>query len=477
MEKVVASKYKLIRKIGAGSFGQIYIGEDISTHKQVAVKLESTKNQSPQLPYESKLYNVFSGCCSVPKLYFYGSEGHYNVMAIDLLGKSLEDHLVEKRHRLSLKTVLMLTDQMISCVEFVHSKNYIHRDIKPDNFVMGTGKNSNKVYIIDFGLSKRYRDQFTHQHIPWIEGKSLTGTARYASVNALRGIEQSRRDDMEALGYVWLYLLRGSLPWMGLKGKDQKHKYDRICEVKARTKVEDLCKGFPDEFVQYFKEIKKLHFTDTPNYALYRQMFRSLFVRLGYVYDGVFDWTDPQQAQQQQQQRRSQQMTNISEHRNLPIVNIGMANQKPQQQNQQKDQMPANHFFQYQPIQQPHKTFEVSPAKEHVAAPNQLANNNPDTARRYFKRENEVEGNVRNDQNQIKKTEPRKLFAQEPTAHQILRADPIRKKENIINAPINDHQLSPRPNKNLYGPPRLIKHSQLPRWMADVGYTVTRLKI
>jgi casein kinase 1 len=207
------------------------------------------------------------------------------------LGKSLEDHLNEGRNKFTLKTVLMLCDQMISCVEFMHNKNYIHRDIKPDNFVMGRGSTANKVFMIDFGLSKRYRDQFSHQHIPWIDGKSLTGTARYASVNALKGNEQSRRDDMEALGYVWIYLLKGSLPWMGLKGNDQKHKYAKICEVKAKTKIEDLCKGFPNEFVQYFKEIKKLHFTDTPNYSYYRQMFRDLFIRLGYVYDEVYDWT------------------------------------------------------------------------------------------------------------------------------------------------------------------------------------------
>jgi casein kinase 1 len=190
----------------------------------------------------------------------------------------------------------MLADQMISCVEYIHRKNFIHRDIKPDNFVMGIGATSNQVFIIDFGLAKRYRNQDTHVHIPYTEGKSLTGTARYASVGALRGFEQSRRDDMEALGYVWLYLLRGGLPWMGLTGVNQKQKHDRICDVKDQTSFEVLCRGCPSEFVQYFKKIRSLKFADRPNYAKYREMFRNLFLEHGYTYDYQYDWVAPPQS-------------------------------------------------------------------------------------------------------------------------------------------------------------------------------------
>merc|ERR1712032_678612 len=131
-----------------------------------------------------------------------------------------------------------LADQMIKRVEYMHSKNILHRDIKPDNFLIGLGRKANQVHIIDFGLAKKYRDSRTQQHIPYRENKSLTGTARYASVNTHLGIEQSRRDDLEAIGYVLLYFFRGSLPWQGIKANSKKEKYEKIMEKKITTEVE-----------------------------------------------------------------------------------------------------------------------------------------------------------------------------------------------------------------------------------------------
>jgi serine/threonine protein kinase len=293
MDRIVGGSFRLGRRIGAGSFGEIYSAENIQTHRRVAVKLESVRSRVPQLRYEARLYQIFQGGTGIPRLVWHGAEELHNVMVIELLGKSLEDLFVKCHRRFTLKTVLMLADQMISCVEYIHSKNFIHRDIKPDNFVMGVGSSANQVFIIDYGLAKKYRDQHTHEHIPYVEGKSLTGTARYASVGALRGSEQSRRDDLEALGYVWLYLLRGSLPWMGLNGKHQQQKYDRICEMKSRTSFEALCRGHPNEFVQYFHAVRNLHFTEKPNYVELRALFRNLFSRQGLVYDYVYDWTVP----------------------------------------------------------------------------------------------------------------------------------------------------------------------------------------
>ena len=291
MERVVCSRFRLKKKIGAGSFGEIYAAENIVTHEQVAVKVEKAACRVPQLAYEAKLYRALAGSVNVPKFYHYGQDTNNNALVIDLLGKSLEDLFVQCKRKLSLKTVLMLADQMLSCVEFMHSKNYIHRDIKPDNFVVGLGRYASQVYMIDYGLAKRYRDQNTHEHIKYCEGKQLTGTARYASIGALRGNEQSRRDDLEALGYVWIYLLKGGLPWMGVTLKNRKQKYDRICEIKRKTSVNELCRGVPSEFIRYFNEVKALRFTDQPNYAMLRQMFRDLFIRRGFFYDYKYDWT------------------------------------------------------------------------------------------------------------------------------------------------------------------------------------------
>ncbi|XP_064641080.1 casein kinase I-like isoform X2 [Lineus longissimus] len=290
MELRVGNKYRLGRKIGSGSFGDIYLGTDITNAEEVAIKLECVKTKHPQLHIESKIYKMMQGGVGIPTIKWCGTEGDYNVMVMELLGPSLEDLFNFCSRKFSLKTVLLLADQLISRIEYIHSKNFIHRDVKPDNFLMGLGKKGNLVYIIDFGLAKKYRDSRTHQHIPYRENKNLTGTARYASINTHLGIEQSRRDDMESLGYVFMYFLHGSLPWQGLKAQTKRQKYERISEKKMSTQIEDLCRGFPGEFATYLNFCRSLRFDDKPDYSYLRQLFRSLFHRQGYTYDYVFDW-------------------------------------------------------------------------------------------------------------------------------------------------------------------------------------------
>ena len=212
-------------------------------------------------------------------------------MVLDLLGPSLEDLFNYCGRRFQLKTVLMLADQLLSRLEYVHTKSFIHRDVKPDNFLIGLGKRQSVIHIIDFGLAKKYRDPRSHQHIPYRENKNLTGTARYASINTHIGIEQSRRDDLESLGYVLMYFIRGSLPWQGLKANTKKQKYERIMDRKMSTSTEQLCKGYATEFRSYFEYCRSLRFEDRPDYAYLKRLFKELFYRKGFQYDNMFDWT------------------------------------------------------------------------------------------------------------------------------------------------------------------------------------------
>uniref|UniRef100_A0A8C6WH03 non-specific serine/threonine protein kinase n=1 Tax=Neogobius melanostomus TaxID=47308 RepID=A0A8C6WH03_9GOBI len=286
-EFIVGGKYKLVRKIGSGSFGDIYLAINITNGEVLSLMLESQKARHPQLLYESKLYKILQGGVGIPHIRWYGQEKDYNVLVMDLLGPSLEDLFNFCSRRFTMKTVLMLADQMISRIEYVHTKNFIHRDIKPDNFLMGIGRHCNKLFLIDFGLAKK-------------EDKNLTGTARYASINAHLGIEQSRRDDMESLGYVLMYFNRTSLPWQGLKAATKKQKYEKISEKKMSTPVEVLCKGFPAEFAMYLNYCRGLRFEEAPDYMYLRQLFRILFRTLNHQYDYTFDWTMLKQKAAQQ---------------------------------------------------------------------------------------------------------------------------------------------------------------------------------
>ena len=223
-------------------------------------------------------------------MHWYGIEGDYNVMVIDLLGPSLEDLFNYCKRKFSLKTVLMLAEQLLQRIEFVHSRYCIHRDIKPDNFLIGISSKQHIVYIIDFGLAKRYRDPKSGDHIKYRDNKNLTGTARYASVNTHLGVEQSRRDDIESLGFVMMYFNRGSLPWQGLRAKTKKEKYEKIRDKKLATSIEGLCKGFPDEFGTYLSYARGLEFDQKPDYAYLRKLFKDLFYKMNFEYDLAFDW-------------------------------------------------------------------------------------------------------------------------------------------------------------------------------------------
>lgn len=346
MDLRVGKKFRIGRKIGSGSFGDIYLGTNVISGEEIAIKLENVKAKHPQLEYEAKVYKALSGGVGIPFVRWYGTECDYNAMVMDLLGPSLEDLFNYCNRKFTYKTVLLLADQLICRIEYIHARCFIHRDIKPDNFLMGIGRRGSQVNVIDFGLAKKYRDPRTHAHIPYRENKNLTGTARYASVNTHLGIEQSRRDDLESLGYVLIYFCRGSLPWQGLKAATKRQKYDRIMEKKMTIPNDVLTKGLPDKFLEYMNYVKNLRFDDKPNYLFLRNLFRDLFKSEGYRYDYVFDWT--LYKFQQERQREQGKAGDGQAEQSQGVTQL----QQQQHQHQQLQQQQQTHQIQLQQLQQ-----------------------------------------------------------------------------------------------------------------------------
>jgi serine/threonine protein kinase len=229
----------------------------------------------------------------IPKVYFFDRyENRFNYLVMELLGPSLSDLFQLKEKNFSLETVLLIGYQVLTRIEMVHEKGFLHRDIKPENFVIGLGQKSNMVHIIDFGLSKRYKDKTSGQHIPYRENRDLVGTVRYASINAHLGIEQSRRDDIEGIGYILVYLYLGRLPWQGKQDK-AKPQVSKIMEKKLITPPEILCKKMPIEFSYYFHYCRNLKFEDRPDYNMLKKLFMDVLVsRINLKEEFLFDWFD-----------------------------------------------------------------------------------------------------------------------------------------------------------------------------------------
>ena len=290
INKLIFSKYLIRKKIGKGSFGIVYQGINTSTNEKIALKVEKReKNQQGTLENEAMRLVYLQGE-GIPKVYCYGNNQSHNLLVEELLGKSLEDIFNSYGKPFSLKTVCVLGIEMIKRIQFIHQKYYIHRDIKPDNFMTGRGENEKSIYIIDFGLAKKYYSVSKAQHIKFCTGKHLIGTARYCARNAHRGYEQGRRDDIESIGYVLMYFLLGVLPWQGLKIKKNEDQFEKIAEKKYNTPFEELTEGQPEEFLLYFKYIDGLRFEDQPNYVYLIGLFQNMIDKYcrDCFYD--FDW-------------------------------------------------------------------------------------------------------------------------------------------------------------------------------------------
>lgn len=258
-------KLEVVKQLGKGAFGSVALMMDPEDKNEYAVKTESITADVPQLSYEFKVYRYLRNIEGVPLAYmFWQSEGMSH-MAMQCLGPSLEKFLQQITQ---WDVVNWIFPQSLRILEQLHKKDFLHRDIKPENLLTGlNGLKDRKVYLVDFGLCKRYRTSGA-QHIPYKEGKRLTGTIRYASTHTHLGEEQSRRDDLQSLGYVMIYLIRKKLPWMNLGGTDKKDQTSKISYTKLHTTLEKLCEGMPAGFIQYFRDVNKLEFDQTPDYAL-----------------------------------------------------------------------------------------------------------------------------------------------------------------------------------------------------------------
>ena len=290
INKTIFSEYLIQKKIGKGSFGTVYQGIIISTKQKIAVKLEKReKKDSGLLEAEACRLYLMQGE-GIPKIVCYGNNKTHNILIQELLGKSLEEIFNMCKRKFTLKTVCSIGIEMIKRIKFVHSKYHIHRDIKPDNFMTGYDDNDNKIYIIDFGLAKKYYSSTKKHHIRFRTGKNLIGTARYCGRNAHRGFEQGRRDDIESIGYVLMYFLNGVLPWQGIKILKNEDHFQKIAEKKYNTTFEELTRGNPEEFLLYFKHCDSLEFEDEPDYDYLINLFQTMINKYCNDCLYIYDW-------------------------------------------------------------------------------------------------------------------------------------------------------------------------------------------
>ena len=287
---LINDRYLLGRKLGQGSGGVVYLAVHVVSGAQYAVKLESIHARRYLLEYEARLYRYLHGGEGFNKVYWYGCVEEHNVMVMDLQGSNLKEVLAHSGGKFTLKTVLMLADQMITRMAYFHSKLFLHRNVKPNNFLVGLDhtENKNVLFLIDSGTSRKYINPGTKQHIPYRDDCSISGNIGYISINRHLGIDRSRRDDLESMAYMMICFLKGYLPWTEMHNSDYRKLYDQV--LKSKLETDALCHGCTAEFKTYLEYCRGLKFEETPDYDYLKGIFKDLFIKEGYVRDDMYDW-------------------------------------------------------------------------------------------------------------------------------------------------------------------------------------------
>lgn len=291
-ESIYNDTYLAKKKISSGSFGVVYLGVDLKTNESIAIKVEKTEGNDDMKSVlkEASILQILHDLKGVPKLYWAGTKNKVDVMVITLLGKDLTSYLKIFK-RFSLKTVIMLADQLLTILETIHNKGVVHRDMKPENMLMGKGDKQNQCFIVDFGISKVWRDA-NGTHIPYRDKKSFIGTTRYASLSAHHGIEISRKDDLESLIYVLIFLYKGILPWQNLKVSESE-KTKKVGEMKMKLTSEEICKDMPEEIVKFLNYVKNLSFKQNPDYNFLKGLIGKIAFNNNFQIDNTWDWIMP----------------------------------------------------------------------------------------------------------------------------------------------------------------------------------------
>ena len=285
--RLIFNKYSIKYLISKGSFGEVYLGTNKIDGKDYALKIEDTKKNNSLLMDECHTLIYLKGP-GIPSVISFGISGKYNILVENLLGKSIFDIWKEKNKKFDLRDTCTFAIKALSLLEYIHSKDYLHRDIKPENFLVGNPDNS-ELYLIDFGNARKYRSSRTGKHIKFIKNNLILGTLLFLSKNALSGIEQTRKDELESLGLVIIYLYIGSLPWSILKYKDLNQEIKRIRKIREEITIENMCKGMPQEMNNYMNYVKNLKYEEKPDYEYLRSLFMNVLRKIG-VNEPLFSW-------------------------------------------------------------------------------------------------------------------------------------------------------------------------------------------